>query len=140
MCECGCASFVPDYRMPGPDGTTYFLSLRPPCTECHTPVGLIVERLTPAQVASLPGYSDLVPKLPMAPNITDWPEVAISLVEPAAMRKALKELTDEQDALDLQNIGDRDVAQALGDAFRATRDEWKKRRAKAGRFGKRASR
>lgn len=116
MCECGCASFVPDFQFPAPRGEVYYLSIRPPCPECDTPVGILIERCRIDDVSH--EHFRNVPTLPFIPFAT-WAECAVPMVAPRPLRQQLAgEMTDTEDLVD------RDVAVALADAMRRTRARW----------------
>lgn len=46
MGACNCADGVPDFRFEGPDGVTYTLSIYPPCSDCQTPAGVILGKVS----------------------------------------------------------------------------------------------
>lgn len=45
MGACGCASFPPDFKLEGPDGVWYTISIYAGCADCSMPAGVLVGRL-----------------------------------------------------------------------------------------------
>lgn len=118
MCECGCASFTADFQLPAPEGKVYLLNLRPPCPECDTPVGVIIERVDPKSEPHR-DFMEHVPPLPFVKVNADWVECAIPLIAPRPLREQLVgEVTATED------LDNRDVANALADAMLRTRKRW----------------
>jgi len=66
MCECGCSSFHPQFKMPGPDGKWYLLMVYPGCKNCDSPVGVDIQLIGP-RVAKRDWEIDVdaVPYLPL---------------------------------------------------------------------------
>jgi len=44
MGSCGCGDYMADFRLPGPDGTTYTISLYRGCEYCSAPPGVVITR------------------------------------------------------------------------------------------------
>ena len=89
----------------------------PPCAECDTPVGIIVELVDPRKEPHDVIAKD-VPTLPFQ-KMFSWKECAIPLVAPMPLREQLMGECTSTEGLD-----DRDVANALADAMRRTRNRW----------------
>lgn len=52
MGQCGCGEFVGGFRLPGPDGLTYFIRPYTGCEDCGAPPSVVIQRCTPAMVDS----------------------------------------------------------------------------------------
>jgi hypothetical protein len=127
MCECGCAMFDPDFQFPAPDGETFLLSIRPPCPECETPAGLILERVGAVQMRERL-YSATRP--PSAPFVAyaSGQELALPIVAPRPLREQIAGEAGLDDS-----VIDADIATALGDAMRRTRQAWEATRQRKAR-------
>lgn len=83
MCECGCSSFHPQFKMPGPDGKWYLLMVYPGCKNCESPVGVDIQ-LMGSRVAKRDWDIDVrrVPNLPFHDG-----NAALAVLHPSILRR-----------------------------------------------------
>ncbi len=109
MGQCGCGGFTPQYQFPGPKGLTYAIQISPPCSDCLTPVGVIVYRLSQTEVTMM-ATKDL-PLLPF--HGETFGEAALPIVYP---EQVLKEMRSEGWSIE-EDLGDDMMSVAIKQAM-----------------------
>ncbi len=95
MCECGCGDFQGHMRFPGPRGVVYAIELKPACSNCGAPAGVLVHRFS-AKLAKEWCVGDL-PLAPFADDIDGY-AFGIPVVEPQLLADALEDEMGHADA------------------------------------------
>lgn len=71
MGQCGCGELVGGFRLPGPDGLTYFIRPYTGCEDCGAPPSIIIQRHTPEMVDSYDREQPEPPWNSYTPNSLD---------------------------------------------------------------------
>ena len=107
VCECGCGAFQAEYQLPGPDGLIYALHVSKPCTDCSTPLGLMIYKFNPKEA----GEWGVVQLPVLEPNSGG---IGVSFLDPACLTQAILRV-DVHDPTE--------VANAVIDATMKTRNK-----------------
>lgn len=95
MCECGCSDFNAKYKLKGPDGSWYSISIYPGCKDCDTPAGVQIGRHSP-ESAEAWGVTEVpdAPFLKMNGEDYDGQEVCLPIFHPSALVRELGKLLE----------------------------------------------
>ena len=102
MGQCGCGDGFGDFRIPGPEGTTYTVRTYRPCSYCETPGAVILER----HRGDLARNSREIPEVEWVETGDDYADAWFPLFHPLTVKAAIVEASTGMDVEDEDEIDD----------------------------------
>jgi len=99
MGSCGCAEVNGDFKLAGPDGTVYVLSVYSGCSECQSPAGVFIDRVEVKEDEHGESYCDSGFELDALPELSlgDGGLRGIPIVDPDILKNKIVEQLDLDD-------------------------------------------